>query len=159
MVIQGSWCYTRESWAASILGREPAVPGKILGGMARGLIPGSSSSTLSRVPTVPGKIPGGIASRPTPAGQQPGVVSLIFYVYTRAGHRFVHTSGLGAMSVLTAGKRPSSDCDSVCVTVAVWAIVLKAANSPAGWSRLSPFQWAAWIGGLGRRLLAGRLLS
>ena len=78
MVIQGSWCYTRESWAASILSGEPAVPGKIPGGVARGLIPGSSGSTLSGVPTVPGKIPGGIASRPTPAGQQSGVVSSIF---------------------------------------------------------------------------------
>ena len=45
--------------------------------MACGLIPGSSGSTLSGVLTVPGKIPGGIASRPTPAGQQSGVVSLI----------------------------------------------------------------------------------
>ena len=61
----------------AILGGEPAIPGKIPGGVARGLIPGSSGSTLSRVPTVPGKISGGIASRPTPAGQQSGVVSLI----------------------------------------------------------------------------------
>ena len=78
MVIQGSWCYTRESWAAAILSGEPAIPGKIPGGVARGLIPGSSGSTLSGVPTVPGKIPGGIASHPTPAGQQSWVVSLIF---------------------------------------------------------------------------------
>ena len=78
MVIQGSWCYTRESWAASILSGELAVPGTIPGGVARGLIPGNSGSTLSEVPTVPGKIPGGIASRPTPAGQQSGVVSSIF---------------------------------------------------------------------------------
>ena len=69
MVIQGSWCYTRESGAASILSGEPAVPGKIPGGVARGLIPGSSGSTLSGVPTVPGMIPGGVASRPTPVEQ------------------------------------------------------------------------------------------
>ena len=53
-------------------------PGKIPGGVARGLIPGSTGSTLSGVLTVPGKIPDGIASRPTPAGQQSGVVSSIF---------------------------------------------------------------------------------
>ena len=78
MAIQGSWCYTRERWAASILSGEPAVPGKIPGGVTRGLIPGSSGSTLSGVPTIPRKIPGGIASRPTPAGQQSGAVSSIF---------------------------------------------------------------------------------
>ena len=42
MEIQGSWCYTRESGAASILGREPSVTGKIPGGVARGSIPGVS---------------------------------------------------------------------------------------------------------------------
>ena len=75
-LIQGSWCYTREIWAASILSGEPAVPGKIPGGVARGLIPGRSGSTLNGVLTVPGKIPVGIASRPTPAGKPSGVVSL-----------------------------------------------------------------------------------
>ena len=50
---------------------------EIPGGVARGPIPGSSGSTLSGVPTVPGKIPDGMASRPTPAGQQSGVVSSI----------------------------------------------------------------------------------
>ena len=62
---------------ASILSGEPAVPGKIPGGVARGPIPESSGSTLSGVPAVPGKIPGGMASRPTSAGQQSGVVSSI----------------------------------------------------------------------------------
>ena len=40
MEIQGSWCYTRESGAASILSGELSVPGKIPGGVARGSIPG-----------------------------------------------------------------------------------------------------------------------
>ena len=42
MEIQESWCYTRESGAASILSREPSVPGKIPGGVASGSIPGAS---------------------------------------------------------------------------------------------------------------------
>ena len=42
MEIQGSWCYTRESGAASILSGEPSVPGKIPDGVARGSIPGAS---------------------------------------------------------------------------------------------------------------------
>ena len=42
MEIQGSWCYTGESGAASILSGEPSVPGKIPGGVARGSIPGAS---------------------------------------------------------------------------------------------------------------------
>ena len=37
-----SWCHTRESGAALILRREPSVPGKIPGGVVRGLIPGAS---------------------------------------------------------------------------------------------------------------------
>ena len=77
MGIQGSWCYTRESGAASILSGERSVPGKIPGGVARGSIPGLAASTQGGVLTVPGKIPGGMTSRPTPAGQQSGVVSLI----------------------------------------------------------------------------------
>ena len=39
---QGSWCYTREGGAASILSGEPSVPGKIPGGVALGSIPGVS---------------------------------------------------------------------------------------------------------------------
>ena len=70
MGIQGSWCYTRESGATSILSGEPSAPGKIPGGVARGSIPGIAASTQGGVPTVPGKIPGGMTSRPTPAGQQ-----------------------------------------------------------------------------------------
>ena len=89
-IIQGSWCYTREVWAALILSGEPAVPGIIPGGVARGLIPGRSGSTLSGAPTVPGEIPGGIASRLTPARQLSGVASSIFFVYTRAGHLLVY---------------------------------------------------------------------
>ena len=42
MEIQGSWCYTRESGAASILSGEPSVPGTIPGGVALGSIPGVS---------------------------------------------------------------------------------------------------------------------
>ena len=42
MEIQGSWCYTRESGAASILSGELSVPGKIPGGVASGSIPGVS---------------------------------------------------------------------------------------------------------------------
>ena len=92
MGIQGSWCYTRESGAASILSGEPSVPGKIPGGVAHGSIPGVAASTQGGVPTVPGKIPGGMESRPTPAGQQSGVVSsisssmpdqVVVFVYSR----------------------------------------------------------------------------
>ena len=93
MLIQGSWCYTREIWAASILSGELAVPGKIPGGVARGLIPERSGLTLSGAPTVPGKIPGGIASRPTPAGQLSGVASSIFFVYNRVGRLLVYNRG------------------------------------------------------------------
>ena len=42
MEIQGSWCDTRESEAASILSGEPFVPGKIPGGVVLGSIPGVS---------------------------------------------------------------------------------------------------------------------
>ena len=55
MGIQGSWCYTREGGAASILSREPAVPGKIPGGVVRGPIPGSSGSTLAGCRLFPGR--------------------------------------------------------------------------------------------------------
>ena len=103
MVVQGSWCYTRESWAASILSGEPAVPGKIPGGVSRDQIPGSSGSTQSGVPTVPGKIPGGIVSRPTPAGQQSGVVSSIFLsipgqvvaLFITGGESYLHQQPCG----------------------------------------------------------------
>ena len=43
MEIQWSWCYTRESGAASILSGEPSVLGKIPGGVACGSITGASS--------------------------------------------------------------------------------------------------------------------
>ena len=42
MEIQGSWCYTRGSYAASILSGEPSVPGEIPGGVASGSFPGAS---------------------------------------------------------------------------------------------------------------------
>ena len=42
MEIQGFWCYTRGSRAASILSGEPSVPGEIPGGVVRGSIPGAS---------------------------------------------------------------------------------------------------------------------
>ena len=48
MIIQGSWCYTREVWVTLILSGEPAVPGIIPGGVARGLIPGRSGSSPKR---------------------------------------------------------------------------------------------------------------
>ena len=44
MKIQGSWCYTRESGAASILCGEPSVPRNIPGGVALGSIPGVSGA-------------------------------------------------------------------------------------------------------------------
>ena len=165
MGIQGSWCYTREIGAASILSGEPSVPGKIPGGVVCGSIPGLVASTQGGVPTVPGKIPGCMTSRPTPAGQQSVVVSLIsssipgqvvVFVYSRGGwgRILIHTSGLAAMSILVAGKHPLSDCDGVCVTDVGWAVVWEATHSAAGWSQLSPTQWASWLGGLRRRLLS-----
>ena len=87
MEIQGSWCYTRESGAASIFSGEPSVPRKIPGGVARGSIPGASGFDPGRG-AVCWKISGGMTSRPTPMGQQSGVVSLISFVYTRSGRRF-----------------------------------------------------------------------
>ena len=39
MEIQGSWCYTRGSRAASILSGEPSVPGEIPGGVECGSNP------------------------------------------------------------------------------------------------------------------------
>ena len=54
---------------------------------------GLAASTQGGVPSVPGKIPGGMTSRPTPVGQQSGVVSLISFVYTRSGRRFVYNRG------------------------------------------------------------------
>ena len=41
------------------------------------------------------------------------------------------------MSVLVAGKCLLSDCDGVCVTDVVWAVVWEATHSVAGWSRRS----------------------
>ena len=44
MEIQGFWCYM----AASILSREPSVPGEIPGGVGRGSIPGASGVDQGR---------------------------------------------------------------------------------------------------------------
>ena len=54
---------------------------------------GLATSTQCGVQSVPGKIPGGMTPRPTPAGQQSGMVSLISFVYTRSDRRFVYSKG------------------------------------------------------------------
>ena len=51
------------------------------------------ASTQCRVPSVPGKIPGDMTLRPTPVGQQSGVVLLISFVYARSDRRFVCSKG------------------------------------------------------------------
>ena len=132
----------------------------------RGSIPGRlAASTQSGVPSVPEKIPGGMTSRPTPVGQQVGVVLLVSFVYTRAARRFVytrsnrrsvytrsnrrfvytkgwcilnHTSVRGAASAWAADIRLSSDCDSACVTAVVRGVIWEMTLAVVGWYRLSP---------------------
>ena len=150
MVIQGSWCYTRESWAASILSGEPAVPGKIPDGVARDLIPGSSGSTLSGVPTVPGKIPGGysVSSYTSGAAIRGGVVDLL--VYTRAGRWFVYNRGWILFIPAAMGRWAFR-----WLVNARWAI----ATAFAWLSPCGPWSWrwqSLWQAGLGYLQHSGR---
>ena len=88
MGIQGSWCYTRESGAASILSGEPSVPGKIPGGVARGSIPGGSGLTLSGGADCSREDSRwyGVSSYTSGAAISGGIIDLL--VYTRSGRRF-----------------------------------------------------------------------
>ena len=88
MEIQGSWCYTRESGAASILGGEPSVPGKIPGGVARGSIPGfrGFDPRLGAVCSREDSKRYDVSSYTSGAAIGGGIIDIL--VYTRSGHRF-----------------------------------------------------------------------
>ena len=99
MEIQGSWCYTRGSSAASILSGEPSVPGEIPCGVARGSIPGASGVDPGR---------GAICSWEDSRwydilsynqwGSKWGWGHLIPFVYTRSDQRFVYNRGVNPYS-------------------------------------------------------------
>ena len=168
MEIQGSWCYTRESGAASILGGESSVPWNIPGGVACGSIPGANgfdprwgavcSWEDSRWYDVSSYTSGAVIGG--------GVIDILrlyqvrsSFLFIAGGRILIYTSGLVAMSVLVAGKRLLGDCDGLCMTDGLWVVVWEATHSAAVWSHLSPIQWAAWFSGPRRQLLVGQLLS
>ena len=88
MEIQGSWCYTRESGPASILGGEPSVPGKIPGGVARGSIPGVSGFDPGRGADCSREDSRryDVSSYTSGAAIGGGVIDIL--VYTRSGRHF-----------------------------------------------------------------------
>ena len=126
---------------------------------------GGAAQTLSGEPAVPGMIPGGVASRPIPVRQlyrgwchqsSLFIAGRSFSCLHNTGGSFTRTNVLVEASVSTACRRQSRDCEGV-FGIAAWQnAVLGADDSLAGWSRLCPAPWVAWIGDQERQLLAGQ---